>query len=80
MKNIKDLILRVLLTILTVFAVFALIHLGFTFYQSRQARKWAEWQAQQDSIAFVYRQMADSIATANAPAVVKDQTTCSRND
>ena len=51
------------------FILIALILFGFTFYQSREARKQAEWQAQQDSIAFVQRQIADSIAAANAPAV-----------
>ena len=53
----------------TGFILIALILFGFTFYQSRQARKQAEWQAKQDSIAFVQRQIADSIAAANAPVV-----------
>ena len=51
------------------FVLIAVILFGFTFYQSNQARKQAEIQARQDSIAFVQRQIADSIAAAEAPSV-----------
>ncbi len=50
------------------FILIAVILFGFTFYQNRQSRKYAELQAKQDSIAFVQKHIADSIAAANAPA------------
>ena len=50
------------------FILIAVILFGFTFYQNRQSRKYAEFQARQDSIAFVQKQIADSIAAAEVPA------------